>query len=398
MTNEQILAFIRETFAQPEGFIPLHAPHFGGNEKQYVLETIESTYVSSVGAFVNRFEEMMREITGARHAVAIVNGTCALHLALVLADVSPGNEVITQPLTFVATANAIRHAGAVPVFVDVDRDTLGMSPEALEAWLEENTVFNGEGHCINRQTRRRVKAVVPMHTFGFPARIDAIREICDRYDLRLVEDAAESLGSYAGEEHTGTIGELGVFSFNGNKTVTSGGGGAIVTNYAELAQRAKHLSTTAKQPHAWAYAHDEVGYNYRMPNLNAALACAQLEQLPAFLENKRALADAYAGFFAGSDIEVVREREGDVANYWLNTLILPSAEAKEAFLTYSNDNGVMTRPIWQLMTRLPMYAESPRGPLPHAEWLEARVVNVPSSYRVVSNTKAQRHEDAQKTL
>jgi len=376
-----IIEKIRELFHQREGFIPLHAPHFGGNEKKYVLDTIESTFVSSVGAYVGRFEEMMQEITGARFAIATTNGTTALHLALVVAGVKRDDEVITQSLTFVATANAIAHAGATPVFVDVDRETLGLSPAALEAFLEEHAAANDKGECINKHTGRRISACLPMHTFGFPVRMDEVSAVCDRFGIILIEDAAESLGSFYKGTHTGKIGKLATFSFNGNKTVTSGGGGAIITDDETLARKAKHLSTTAKKPHEWEFYHDEVAYNYRLPNLNAALACAQLEQLDTFLANKRALAQAYESFFAGRGEHFVKEQKDSKANYWLNTIIMNSKEERDGFLAVANKANVMTRPIWRLMNDLPMYKHCQHGPLDHARWLEERVVNLPSSYR-----------------
>lgn len=377
---KEVIAHIRSLFGEDEAFIPLHAPWFGGNEKAYVLDTIESTFVSSVGAYVTRFEEMMVELTGAKYAVATTSGTTALHLALITAGVMPGDEVITQPLTFVATANAIVHSGASPVFVDVDRDTMGMSPAALRSFLVENAEIRN-GRAINKHTGKRITACVPMHTFGFPMRIDEVQQVCSEYGIALVEDSAESIGSYYKGRHTGTFGVAGVFSFNGNKTITCGGGGAIVTNDETFAKKAKHLSTTAKVPHAWEFVHDEVGYNYRMPNLNAALACAQLEQLPAILENKRALAEAYSTFFRESNIELVRGIKESLPNYWLNAVVLENMEARDAFLQETNAQKVMTRPIWRLMNKLPMYAQCMHGSLDNAEWLEERVVNIPSSYR-----------------
>ncbi len=376
-----IIQKIRELFQQPEGAIPLHAPYFGGNEKAYVLDTIDSTFVSSVGAYVNTFEELMQGLTGAKYAIATTNGTTALHLALIVAGVQPGDEVLTQPLTFVATANAIKHAGASPVFVDVDQDTMGLSPAALQTFLKAHAVVDESGVCINQTTGNKIAACLPMHTFGFPLRVDEIKTICDSYNIVLVEDAAESLGSWYKSRHTGTFGKLGTFSFNGNKTITCGGGGAIITNDETLAQKAKHLSTTAKQPHAWEFFHDEVAYNYRMPNLNAALACAQLEQLNKILENKRELAASYNDFFRDRDEQFVTEIEDAKANYWLNTIVLPDKGARDAFLKYSNGQQVMTRPIWRLMNELPMYKDCFKGPLPNAQWLEERVVNLPSSYR-----------------
>ena len=376
----EITAFIRKAFKQPEAFIPLHAPYFGGNEKKYVLDTIESTFVSSVGAYVTRFEEMMQEITGAKYAVAIMNGTTALHLALLVAGVKHGDAVITQPLTFAATANAIAHAGATPVFVDVDRDTLGLSPIALKEWLQENTIIKG-GDCFINDSGQRVAACLPMHTFGFPLRIEEVIAVCNSFLIPVVEDAAESLGSYVGKTHTGNFGLLGIFSFNGNKTVTSGGGGAIVTNDEKLGKLAKHLSTTAKVAHPYEFKHDQVGYNYRMPNINAALACAQLEQLDHFISNKRELAELYITFFSNRKEFFVKEQPGTTANYWLNTILFTSGEDQQSFLKFSNGQQVMTRPIWQLMNKLPMYQSCLAGPLDNAEWLEERVVNVPSSFR-----------------
>ncbi len=375
-----VIQFIRDTFNTPEAFVPLHAPWFGGNEKKYLLDTIDSTFVSSVGAYVNRFEDMMAEITGAKHAIAITNGTTALHLALIVAGVKRDEEVITQPLTFVATANAITHAGGVPVFVDVDKDTMGMSPGALSAFLKEHTVKEN-GVTINKHSSRRIAACVPMHTFGFPVRIEEIAAICEAYNIALVEDAAESLGSYVDGKHSGTFGLLGTFSFNGNKTVTCGGGGAIVTDNDDVAKLAKHLSTTAKIPHSYEFVHDAVGYNYRMPNLNAAVACAQLEILPQILENKRELAHLYDSYFSSEPIRFVTELPGTKANYWLNTVVLNNLEERNAFLEATNGQKVMTRPIWQLMNKLPMYEQCLCGPLDNAEWLEQRVVNIPSSYR-----------------
>lgn len=379
MYNDTI-RFIRETFKEQEAFIPLHAPYFGGNEKKYLLDTIDSTFVSSVGAYVNRFEEMMQEITGAKYAIATTNGSTALHLALIVAGVKRDEEVITQPLTFVATANAITHAQGIPVFVDVDKDTMGLSPKALEDFLIANAEVK-DGVCINKTTGRRIGACVPMHTFGFPCRIDEIAAICNRYNIALVEDAAESLGTYYKGKHTGNFGLVAAFSFNGNKTVTCGGGGAIITNDEKLAQHAKHLSTTAKIPHPYEFVHDEVGYNYRMPNLNAAVACAQLEQLQQILDNKRVLADTYKNYFAGTDIQFVTEAVNGKANYWLNTVVLKDLDARDAFLKATNDNKVMTRPIWKLMNKLVMYQHCQCGPLENSRWLEDRVVNIPSSYR-----------------
>lgn len=375
----QLTDIIRQRYGA-EGFIPLHVPHFGGNEKAYLTECIDSTFVSSVGPFVNRFEEMMTEITGAKYAVATTNGTAALHMALLIAGVERNDEVLSQALTFVATANAISYIGAEPVFIDVDQQTLSMSADALERFLSNETVQNENGECINKKSGRRIRACVPMHTFGFVADIEQLLEICERYNIVLVEDAAESLGSYVGERHTGTIGHIGAFSFNGNKTVTSGGGGAIVTNNEIWAKRAKHLTTTAKQPHPWDFFHDEVAYNYRMPNINAALAVAQLEQLPQILQNKRETALFYADTFSKTGTHFLTEKDGTTANYWLNTLILNDRTERDAFLQFSNDAQVMTRPVWILMHRLPAFAHCQHDGLQQSQWLEDRVVNIPSSF------------------
>ena len=376
-----IIEEIRSIFNSPIAFVPLHQPYFGGNEKKYLSETIDSTFVSSVGAFVDRFETMMQDITGAKFAIATTNGTTALHLSLLVAGVKPGDEVITQALTFIATPNAISHAQASPVFIDVDKQNMGLSPQALRAWFEANVSVDQNNECINKITGKKVSACVPMHSFGFPLYIEEIVKICDEYYVPVVEDAAESLGSYVGSRHTGTFGLMGTFSFNGNKTVTCGGGGAIITNDERVAKLAKHLSTTAKIPHKWEFAHDAVAYNYRLPNLNAALACAQLEQLDGILVNKRSLALTYKEFFARKNIEFVEEREGTTANYWLNTIILPNKDSQQEFLNYSNENGVMTRPVWKLSNQLAMYANCQHGELNNSEYLADRVVNIPSSYR-----------------
>lgn len=375
--NEQLISFIREYFGTSD-FIPLHAPVFSGREKDYVVDTIDSTFVSSVGAYVDRFEHDMASYTGAPRAVATVNGTAALHVALRLAGVEPGDLVITQPLTFVATCNAIAYCGAEPVFVDVDRHTLGLSPQALENWLESNAHLDAEGVCRAKADNKAIRACVPMHTFGHPADLDGLVAVSQRWNLNLVEDAAESLGSFYKGRHTGTFGALGTLSFNGNKIMTTGGGGMILAD-AELGAHAKHLTTTAKKPHPYEYIHDEVGYNYRLPNLNAALGCAQLEQLESFIEAKRALAAGYEGLFRGGDVEFVKEPADCRSNYWLNAVVCENKAQRDALLKSTNDKGVMTRPIWALMNHLAMYQQCRKGDLRNAEWLEARVVNLPSS-------------------
>ncbi len=374
------IEFIRSTFNTTE-LIPLHEPRFIGNEKQYLSECIDSTFVSSVGPFVDDFEKRMAEYTGARYAVATVNGTSALHIALLLADVQPGDEVITQPLTFIATCNAIAYCNATPVFVDVDKDTMGLSPEALKLFLQRHCVVENST-CKNKTTGKTVKACVPMHTFGHPCKIDAIKALCDDYHIALVEDAAESLGSYYKGRHTGTFGKLGAFSFNGNKIITSGGGGCIVTDDEALAKKAKYMTTTAKVPHQWEYTHDRVGYNYRMPNINAALLVAQLENLDIFLENKRELSMAYQSFFAENNIAFMTEPSESQSNYWLNAVILNDRAERDRFLEETNTQGVMTRPVWTLMNRLEMFKDAQCGHLENSQWLEACVVNIPSSVRL----------------
>lgn len=360
----------------------LHTPVFAGNEKKYLNECIDTTFVSSVGKFVNRFEDMLAEFTGAKKAVVCVNGTNALHIALILAGVERNDEVITQALTFIATCNAVSYIGAHPVFIDVDKDTMGLSPEAIENWLIENAVII-DGNCINKTTGRRIKACVPMHTFGHSVRLDELLIICDKYNIELVEDAAESIGSYFKGKHTGTFGKVGVLSFNGNKTITTGGGGALLFNDEDLAKQAKHLTTQAKVDHKWEFIHDQIGFNYRMPNVNAAIGCAQLERLDEILRNKRETANRYIDFFAyNDDINFFKEPTDCHSNYWLNALILKDKTTQQQFLKYSNDNGVMTRPIWRLMNKLPMFENCQTDKLENTYWLEDRVVNIPSSVRV----------------
>ncbi len=376
---QETIDFIRAHYESTE-FIPLHEPYFAGNEKAYLNECIDTTFVSSVGKFVDKFEADIAQFTGAKYAVATVNGTAALHIALQLAGVQRGDEVITQSLTFIATCNAISYIGAHPVFVDVDRDFMGMSPEKLKHFLKNETQMVN-GRCINKKTKRHIKSVVPMHTFGIPIDLDALKAVCENYGLPIVEDAAESLGSYQNGKHTGTKGLLGTLSFNGNKTITTGGGGMIITNDKDLAEKAKHITTTAKKPHKWDFNHDEIGYNYRMPNINAALGCAQLEMLPEILRDKRALADKYQLFFEGKEARFVTEPHKTTANYWLNAIVLNDASHRDAFLSTTNDAGVMTRPIWKLMSGLPMFEAAQKGNLENSIWLEERVINIPSSVK-----------------
>lgn len=377
---KSVVDFIHGLYPK-EDVVPLHAPCFLGNEKKYLNECIDSTYVSSVGKFVDRFEEMVADYTGATKAVVCVNGTNALHMALLLVGVERDDEVISQALTFVATANAISYIGAHPVFLDVDKGTMGLSPVSLRKWLEESTEIRG-AYCYNKKTGRRVRACVPMHTFGHPVKIQEIQSVCAQYHIELVEDAAESIGSLYGGTHTGLFGKVGAISFNGNKTITTGGGGMLLFKDEELGKYAKHLTTQAKVPHKWAFYHDHIGYNYRMPNINAALGCAQMENLDRFVENKRETAALYQRFFEGSDIQFFHEPANCHSNYWLNAVLLPDEKAKDNFLSYTNEHGIMTRPVWNLMNKLPMFTNCETDDLVNTYWLEQRVVNIPSSVRL----------------
>ncbi len=379
-TFKDIVKFIRQIYGT-EDFIPLHAPVFRGNEKKYLNECIDTTFVSSVGKFVDRFEEEVTSYTGAKRAVVCVNGTNALHMALMLVGVERDDEVLTQPLTFIATCNAISYIGAHPVFIDVDKDTMGLSPSAMENWLTENAEIKDKT-CYNKKTGRRIKACVPMHTFGHPIHLNELMEVCTKWQIELVEDAAESLGSFYHGKHTGTFGKVGVLSFNGNKTITTGGGGMLLFQDEELGKRAKHLTTQAKIPHRWEFVHDEIGYNFRMPNINAALGCAQMEQLDEILKNKRETAEKYREFFKNlPEIEFFSEPENCQSNYWLNAIILKDKEQQQKFLHYTNEIGVMTRPIWELMNNLPMFSHCQTDSLENSKWFADRVVNLPSSYR-----------------
>jgi len=371
--------YIKELYNTSE-FIPLHVPRFRGNEKKYLENCIDTTFVSSVGAYVDLFETKMAKVTNTKKAVAVVNGTAGIQVALRLAGVVSGDEVITQALTFVATTNAIAYNNAHPVFVDVDRDTMGLSPKAVSLFLEEYGELRDDG-CYNKLTGRKISACLPMHTFGFPVHLDELILVCKRWRIKLIEDAAESLGSTYKGQPTGSFGELGVFSFNGNKIATSGGGGVIVSRNIALAEKGKYLTTTAKRPHPYEYYHDEMGYNYRMPNINAALACAQLEQLDTFLLEKREMAKLYDTFFESQDIRFRIELPETQANYWLMCVELADKEERDAFLKQTNEQGVMTRPIWQLMFRLPMFEHCQRDNQKNAIFLEERIVNIPSSVR-----------------
>jgi aminotransferase in exopolysaccharide biosynthesis len=376
---KEIIDFVKLQYPKQD-FIPLHAPVFNGNEKLYVLDTIDSTFVSSVGAYVDKFEIMMADLSKTQKAVAIVNGTSALQVALRLSGVQNGDEVLTQALTFIATINAIIYNGASPVFLDVDLDTMGLSPNAVQAFLEEYGELR-DGVCYNKNTNKKIAACIPMHTFGFPVHLDELIIICKKWNISIVEDAAESIGSEYKGMPTGSFGKLGVFSFNGNKVVTSGGGGAIVTSDLDLGFKAKHLTTTAKVPHPYEYVHDEIGYNFRMPNLNAALACAQLEQLETFIQNKRNLALEYKVFFESQGIKFRKELPNTKANYWLMCLELENKKDRDSFLKETNENKVMTRPIWQLIFKSPIYSSFQRDSQENAIYLEDRIVNIPSSVR-----------------
>lgn len=372
---DKIVSYIKSIYKRE--IVPLHEPVFMGNEKKYLCECIETTYVSYIGDFVIRFENMISEFVGSKYAIAVANGTVGLFISLKTIGVESGDEVITQPLTFVATANAISHAGAYPVFVDVDLDTLGMSPESLNQFLENCTEFR-DGKLINKYTKRRISAILPVHVFGHPCRIDEIIEIAKCYNLSVVEDAAEALGSFYKGKHCGTFGKIGIFSFNGNKIITTGGGGMIVTNDENLARRIKHITATAKVPHPYKYYHDEVGYNFRMPNVNAALGVAQMEYIHRILESKRNIADMYKKFFSEIGVDYIDEPNGAKSNFWLNSIMLANKEERDDFLEYSNNNGVQTRPVWTLMHKLPMYKDCFKIYTPNAEYLEERVVNIPS--------------------
>jgi perosamine synthetase len=375
--NLSVIKFIKSIYGKKK-LIPLHEPNFSEKEKKYLNECIDSTFVSSVGKFVDEFEKKIAKYVGTKYAVATCNGTSALHISLILAGVKKEDEVITQPLNFVASCNAISYCNAKPIFIDVDRDTMGLSPSALRIFLEKNTIIKNK-KCINKKSKKIIRACVPMHSYGHPCKIDEIKNICDQYYIFLIEDAAESLGSFYKCKHTGTFGQLAAISFNGNKIITAGGGGCIVTNNKDLAKKAKHLTTTAKIPHKWDFNHDMVGYNYRMPNLNAALLVAQLEKLNDFIINKRILAVKYEKFFKSINYNFFKEPKNSKSNYWLNSIILKDKKKKNQFLQETNLNGIMTRPIWTLMNKLPMFKNAQCGDLKNSKWLDKRVVNIPSS-------------------
>lgn len=381
MQFKKITDFIHDLYGGGD-FTPLAVPVFVGNEKKYLNECIDTTFVSSVGKFVDRFEEDTAKYTGCKRAVVCVSGTNALHMSLMLAGVERDDEVLTQALTFVATCNALSYIGAHSVFIDVDRDTMGLSPVAVREWLTKNSEQKN-GECYNKRTGRRIKACVPMHTFGHPVHLDELVDVLKEYHIELVEDAAESIGSLYKGKHTGTFGKVGALSFNGNKTITTGGGGMMLFNDEELGAYAKHITTQAKIPHRWEFRHDHIGYNYRMPNINAALGCAQLEHIEEYVANKRATAKAYEEFFQEiPEIEFFTEPKDTRSNYWLNVVILKDKETQLDFLEYTNDHGVMTRPIWELMNRLPMFEKCENDGLKNTIWFADRVVNIPSSVRL----------------
>ncbi len=379
----ELTEFIKSLYPD-QNPVPLHAPVFLGNEKKYLSDCIDSTFVSYVGKYVTRFEGMIAEYTGAKYAVAVVNGTAALQIALQVANVQNGEEVITQALTFVATANAITHAGGKPVFIDVDSDTMGMSPKALEEWLSSHVMRDkGNGFPINKQTKRRISAIVPMHTFGHPCRIIELREIADFYNIPLIEDSAESLGSSFEGQFTGTFGLAGILSFNGNKTITTGGGGMILTNDELFAKRAKHITTTAKITHRWEFDHDQIGWNYRLPNVNSAIGVAQMERIHQYLADKRETAKLYLHACSDLGIAFIDEPQKSVSNYWLNAILLDSVEERDLFLQHSNDSGVITRPVWKLMSELEMFKDCQHGCLERSVYIRDRLVNLPSGVKPI---------------
>ena len=375
--NIETINFVRSIYNTNDN-IYLHEPRFAGNEKKYLMETIDSTFVSSVGPFVDKFELEMSMLTNTAKAVAVANGTCALQISLLLAGVKLGDEILTQALTFVATANSISYLGASPIFIDVDLDTMGLSPKALNEFLSENAELRDDG-SYNKKTGKKISACMPMHTFGFMCRIDEIVKICNKWKIAVVEDSAEALGSKYKGKSSGSFGLLGAFSLNGNKIVTSGGGGAITTSDINIGNEAKHLTTTAKIPHKWEYTHDKLGYNFRLPNINSALACAQLEQLDNIKNSKKKIFNQYKDFFKDSEINFVDIPNETDWNYWLMSIVLESKKDRDIFLEETNTEGIMTRPIWTLMYRLPMYKKNQRDSQINAEYLEERIVNLPSS-------------------
>lgn len=383
MSFNDIALFIRNLFGGSKT-IPLHEPSFNGKEKDYVIDTIDSTFVSSVGDYVPQFEKAIQSYTGSHRVVATVNGTSALHIALKLLGVCSGDLVITQPLTFVATCNAISYLDAEPIFLDVDEDTLGLSPNAVSEWLKNNAFIDSESCCIHKESGRKIKALLPMHTFGHPSKIDELSLVANEWNLYLLEDAAESMGSFFNKRHVGTFGNLGILSFNGNKLITTGGGGAVLCPDSLMADKAKHMTTTAKKDHKYEFLHDSIGYNYRMPNINAALGVAQLEQLEQKIERKRLLASKYEDFFKDTNYKFISEPMNSQSNYWLNSIVCDQSKTKEEILQFLNGLDIMARPIWKLMYKLPMFSECIRTECKNAEKLESCVVSLPSSDNFIS--------------
>jgi aminotransferase in exopolysaccharide biosynthesis len=375
---DEIVAGIRDIFDQESGTVPLHAPWFDEADERAVAACVRSTFVSSVGAEITAFEQDLVAITGAPHAVAVVNGTAALHTALMLTGVGPNDLVITQPFTFIATCNAIAYTGAAPVFIDIDEDTLGLSPKATKRWLEEQCEYRS-GTCIHSGSGRRVKACIPMHSFGAPMRIMELLALCAEWSITVIEDSAEALGSTVKGRQAGTFAPIGTLSFNGNKIVTCGGGGALLVQDEQVASAAKHLTTQAKVPHPWAFSHDRTGYNYRMPNLNAALARTQLLKLPHNVKVKRELHEAYRSLFKNTPWKLLDEPTGTTSNYWLNAVLMRDQKERDAFLKTCMDAGIQARPAWELATDQPMYIGSLQGEIPVSRELQDRLVNIPSS-------------------
>jgi aminotransferase in exopolysaccharide biosynthesis len=380
--NKSLINFIQKLYETNE-FIPLHEPQFEGNEKKYVTDAIDSTYVSSSGYYVDKFEEDISVLTSCTKAVSLVNGTSALSLAMYMSNVRTGDLVITQPLTFIATCNAIHHLGASPIFIDISLDSLGLDPAAVLEFLEAHACIDDDGNCVFKESGQKIKAIVPMHTFGHPVDLDQFTKICEDWNLILIEDAAESLGSLYKGKHTGTFGRFGALSFNGNKTITTGGGGMLLCSKAFEGERAKNLSTTAKLPHPYEFFHDEAGFNMRMPNLNAALGCAQLESLESFLIAKKIIANSYREFFADTEAKFIAQPEYAESNYWLNAILCADEISKNELLEYSNNHGVNMRPVWKLMYKLPMFSNAIKGEMGNAEKIESLLVNLPSSPRKV---------------
>jgi aminotransferase in exopolysaccharide biosynthesis len=381
--HKSLIEFIQQIY-QTTDFIPLHEPTFSGNEQAYVADAIDSTYVSSTGFYVDKFEDDLTKLTSCQKSVSLVNGTSALSLAMYISNISIDDLVITQPLTFVATCNAIHHLGAKPIFIDVSLDTLGLDPKAVQEFLEANAAIDDDGNCILKETMQKIKAIIPMHTFGHPVDLDKFIKICQEWNLCLIEDAAESLGSLYKGTHTGTFGRFGALSFNGNKTITTGGGGMLLCRNSADGDRAKHLSTTAKLPHPYEYFHDEPGFNMRMPNLNAALGCAQLESLEQSLVSKRMIANAYREFFLDKEEKFILEPDYAESNYWLNAILCSNENSKNELLDYSNSQGVNMRPVWKLMYKLPMFKDSLKGEMINAEKIESLLVNLPSSPKEIT--------------